>query len=125
MKGNEEGLLLTRGIKAFKPPVNVIEFSDYYQIEMPAPGFKKEEIYIKTYECSLSIIGKKITPAKIIDVKYHDSSFCYDFLHRKIDLPADVDTDFGTAEYKNGILYIYFYKSNYPVSKHQNKIIVY
>jgi HSP20 family protein len=122
---NEDGLLKTRGIKAFKPPVNIIEFSDYYQIEMPAPGFKREEFYIRTFGCSISIIGKKITAAKLKDTKYHDSSFNHDFLNRKVDLPADADTDFSTAEYKNGVLYIYLYKSNYPVSRQQSNIIVY
>lgn len=125
MKGNEEGLLKTGGIKAFKPPVNIIEYPDYYQVEMPAPGFKKEELFIKTYECSLSIVGRKITPPDPNDSNYHERSFCHDFLHRKIDLPADVDTDFGTAEYMNGILNIYLYKSSYRVGKHQNNIIVY
>lgn len=125
LKSSEEGLLKTRGLKAFKPPVNIIEFFDCYQIEMPAPGFKNDEFFIKTYGCSLSIIAKKALPAKHKDATYRDSSFSHDFLNRKVDLPADADTDFGTAEYKNGILNIYLYKSNYPASKGQNLIIVY
>jgi HSP20 family protein len=124
-ESREEGLLKMSGGKAFKPPVKIIEFFDYYEIEMPAPGFKNDDFFIKTCGCTLSILAKKAMPAKINEAKKHDSSFCHDLLNTKVDLPADADTDFGTAEYKNGILNIYLYKSGCPVSNRSNVIIVY
>jgi HSP20 family protein len=112
-------------IKASKPPVNIVEFPDYYEIQMPAPGFQKGELFIKTQGCSMLIIGYKRCPDCSNEALYHQHDFQCRYVTRSIDLPNDADTEFGTAEYKNGILYIYLYKTNCPVKNHQNFIIVY
>ena len=106
------------------PPVNVLEFPDYYEIEMPAPGFTKDDFIIKTYGCSLLIVGHKKAD-KIRPAQYRHHGFHARYIARNVELPANADTEFGTAEYKNGILSIYLYKTNYPVENHQNFIIVY
>ncbi len=120
---DEKGLGLRR--KSTKTPVNIIEFPDYYQIEMPAPGFKNDEFFITSHGCSLFIAGRKRAAAKNNDACYRLHGFDYDYISRKIDLPTDADTDFGTAEYKNGVLYVYLYKTGFPVQKYHNFIIVY
>ena len=112
-------------IKGSKPPVNIIAFPDYYQIEMPAPGFQKEEFFIKTQGCSLLIIGNKKCPDINKEACYHHQDFHSRYITRSVDLPDDADTEFGTAEYKNGVLYIYLYKTNYAQPNHQNFIMVY
>lgn len=112
-------------IKGIKPPVNIIEFPDYYQVEMPVPGFQKDDLLVKTQGCSLLIIGYKRRSNTIGEAHYHEHSFRYQYITRNIDLPRDADTEFGAAEYKNGVLYIYLYKTSYPSPNHQNFIIVY
>ncbi|THU39545.1 Hsp20/alpha crystallin family protein [Niastella caeni] len=112
-------------IKGSKPPVNIIGFSDYYQIEMPAPGFRKEDFFIKTQGCSLVIVAYKKCCDATNEAHYHHHGFHCRYISRSVELPGDADTEFGTAEYKNGILYIYLYKTNYPVQNAQNFIIVY
>lgn len=107
-----------------RPPVNVLEFPDYYEIEMPAPGFSKDDFLVKTQGCSLLIIGHKKTD-KIQPGQYRHHGYHARYIARNVDLPANADTEFGTAEYKNGILSIYLYKTGYPVENHQNFIIVY
>ena len=111
-------------IKGSKPPVNVIEFPDYYEIEMPAPGFSKDDFVIKSYGCSLLIAGSRKL-AQMENALYHQHGFTHRHITRNVDLPADADTEFGTAEYKNGVLYIFLYKTSCPVQNNQNFIIVY
>jgi HSP20 family protein len=119
---NEQELIKTKGSK---PPVNVIEFPDYYEIEMPAPGFCKDDFIIKTQGCSLLISGHTKLPDKMNKARYRQHGFQHRFITRNVDLPADADTEFGTAEYQNGVLSIYLYKTTYPVQNHQSFIIVY
>lgn len=57
--------------------------------------------------------------------RYRHHGFHYRYIARNVDLPADADTEFGTAEYKNGILNIYLYKTSCPLENRQNFIIVY
>lgn len=112
-------------IKSSKPPVNIMEFADYYEIEMPAPGFQKDNFFIKANGCSLLIVGYIKCPDKTGDAQYHQHDFQSRYVTRSIDLPDNADAELGTAEYKNGILYIYLYKTICPVQNHQNFIIVY
>ncbi|WP_143774101.1 Hsp20/alpha crystallin family protein [Niastella vici] len=112
-------------VKNSKPPVNIIEFPDYYQIEMPVPGFQNNNFFIKTQGCSLLIVARKEFSNAIEEAHYHLHGFRYQYITRNIDLPHDADTEFGTAEYKNGVLYIYVYKTSCPMQNNQNFIIVY
>jgi len=112
-------------IKGSRPPVNVIEFPDHYVIEMPAPGFSKDDLLIKCYGCSLLIAGNRKLTDKPENAQYHRHGFNNRRITRNVDLPCDADTEFGTAELKNGVLSIYLYKTSYPVQNHQNFIIVY
>lgn len=112
-------------IRGSKPPVNILEFPDYYEIEMPAPGFNRDDFLIKSQGCSLLITGNKKLVSRPDDALYRQHGFNYRRITRNVDLPADADTEFGTAEFKNGVLSIYLYKTTYPVQNHQNFIIIY
>lgn len=112
-------------IKSSKPPVNIIEFPDYYQVELPAPGFQKNDFLVKTNGCSLLIIACKKNSDLHKEGRFHQHDFYCRYITRNIDLPGDADTEFGTAAYKNGVLYIYLYKTTCPVQNHQNFIMVY
>lgn len=112
-------------IKGSKLPVNIIEFPDYYLIEMPAPGFQKDDFFVKTHGCTLLIAGYKKCVDPTLEARYHQQEFRCKHICRHVDLPRNADTEFGMAEYKNGILSIYLYKAGCPVQNHQNFIIVY
>lgn len=113
------------GIRRDKPPVNICEQTDQYRIEIAAPGFSREDFVIYTYNHLLSIfaMNKKIVMPE--DSHYRVRSFICNYIKRDVDLPVDVDTDFGTAEYRNGILFIYLYKSSYQTKNRHVQIIVY
>jgi len=112
-------------MKSSKPPVNIIEYPDYYQVEMPAPGFQKTDFLLKTVGTSILIVVYKRCTAVNVEANYHHHGFHTRYISRAVDLPGDADTEFSTAEYKNGILYVYLYKTSYPIQNQQNFIIVY
>ena len=116
---------LEKSISVTKPPVNVMELHDYYRIEMPAPGFKREDFFITANGEILSITGMPTKSSK----RNEEFSGSYDFRHkcikRDIVLPLDVDTEFATAEYTNGILYICLFRTIYPALNRPGNIVVY
>ena len=108
-----------------KPPVNIVKLHDYYRIEMPAPGFKRENFFITSNGEILSISGM---PTKAS--KRNEEFSVFNDLHgrcikRDIVLPLDVDTEFATAEYANGILCICLFRTSYPTVNRPSNIIVY
>ncbi|HTS43627.1 MAG TPA: Hsp20/alpha crystallin family protein [Puia sp.] len=106
------------------PRVNINELNDYYRIEMFVPGFKREDFFIRINGKSLSIIALNSQINAITDVSAL-GTIHREIIKRDIDLPADIDSDFATAEYKNGVLNIFFYKTNNPNGEHSRRIIVY
>lgn len=112
-------------IKSSRPPVNIIEFPEYYQVEMPAPGFRNNDFSVKTRDSSLSIIGNKRYANVDNEAHYHRHGFQAQYISRHVKLPANADTEFGTADYKNGVLNVYLYKTSSPVHHQQSIIIVY
>lgn len=108
-----------------KPTVNVVALRDYYRVEIPAPGFRRENFFINTNGEILSIAGMSRKSPKHGEESsgFHDLN--YDCLQQDIVLPSDVDSEFVTAEYANGILYVCLFRTNIPVVNRPGQIIVY
>lgn len=128
MPGKEKELqeqLNKKGVIVTKAPVNITEQTDHYKIEIAAPGFNREDFAINTFDRLLSVFAIKKNILFTEDSKYRDHGFTCNFIKREVKLPGDVDTDFGTAEYRNGILFIYLYKSIYHIKNRNGNIFVY
>lgn len=111
--------------RVIKPPVNISELADYYKVEMAVPGFKAEDFYIYANGRILfiSALNKKpITPG---EESYYIHNFNYECILRRITLPVNADTNFIKAEYRDGILTIYFFKTILPAINQPGRIIVY
>lgn len=115
----------SKGSRIIKPPVNIIELEDHYMVEMAAPGFKREDIFIFT-EGRVLIIAALNKKPTVTDAKHtYVHTFHCERVHRRIRLPLTTDTNFTTAEYRNGILTIYLFKSKSPVINQPGSIVVY
>jgi HSP20 family protein len=116
---------LKKSTGVMKPPVNVIGLHDYYRIEIQAPGFRREDFFINTNGEILSIAGmtKKRLKQGEESPGFHDLH--YECIQRDIVLPSDVDTEFVTAEYANGILCVWLFRTSNPVENRPSQIIVY
>lgn len=117
--------LSKKGIKIIKPPVNINELDDHYKIEIAVPGFSREDFFIHTKDRLLSIAAVHKDPVEKEDSHYRFLSFICKCIKHEIMLPENVDPDFVTAEYINGILQICLFKTSYPAKNRPCDIIVY
>ena len=107
-----------------KPLVNIVEVADAYIIEMAAPGLKNSDFYV-------SIIGNILTVSFLHkDYKhskklYRQHEFNYCCFKKDIVLPGNVDADFLSAVYKDGILCVRLPKSKEQVMNNIERIIIY
>jgi HSP20 family protein len=128
MPGKEKELteeLSKKGKKIIKAPINISELSNHYKIEIAVPGFSRDDFVIHTKDRLLSIAAVHKNPVDKEDSHYRFLNFNCKCIKQEIVLPVDVDPDFVTAEYINGILQICLFKTSYPGESRHCDIIVY
>jgi HSP20 family protein len=87
------------------PSVNIKETEDEFEVEMAAPGMKKEDFRIELNNSVLAISSEKQSGDEIKDGKnVTRREFSYQSFSRSFALPAIVETDRITAKYENGIV---------------------
>ena len=111
---------------ASSPADNICETLEYYKIELAAPGLKREDFFVSINEHGyLSISALHKEPNRIENEKYQKHTFNYECFNRELLLPENIDTDFIKAEYRAGILSIWFLKTEKPYQKRFSMVIVY
>lgn len=90
---------------ASSPPINIVETENAYNIEVAAPGLKKEDFDIAVEKEHL-IVSVKSENKKEDHDTYSRREFNYTSFSRKFYLSEDVDRGNITANYKDGILLI-------------------
>ncbi len=100
--------------------VNIVELPEYYKIEMPVPGFSRGDIFVGMQGGWLTI--SCMHKENQCNIKSHSDSEC---IKKKIKLPKDVDGDFVTAEFREGVLFIFIFKSFCENRPHAVRIVVY
>jgi len=108
-----------------KPPVNMSEFEDYFKIEVPIPGVRREYIVIYTHENILSIVVLNKYLGKFKNEKLRTHEFDSRSFERHILLPEDADTEFVSATYGRGILNFHIPKTKEPSTAKTTSIVVY
>lgn len=119
-------VLAKNGLRVLKPGFSVKEMPDHYAIELFAPGFTRQDFSVHTngYSLSVSAMRKKTIKNEAEIYLHHHESEC-DCLKLVIPMRSNIDTDFVTAEYKNGILSIMLAKTSQPAGHRAGEIIVY
>jgi HSP20 family protein len=84
--------------------VNVKETDKKYEVEVAAPGFKKEDFNIEVSNSVLTISGEKETENKKEDGKYTHREFGYASFTRSFNLPTGTSESDVEARYDGGIL---------------------
>ena len=95
--GGREGL-------AFVPSVEMDETDEEIHLKLEVPGLEAKDLDISLTEDSVSIKGERQSETKTEEEGRVRSEFRYGKFERAIPLPAHVQSDKATAEYKNGIL---------------------
>lgn len=91
--------------KSSLPPVNILREEDYYELEIPVPGFKREEIEVLVADNILTIKGKReksVEKASTYIRVEHDT----DEFERSFELTNEADQEKINARLEDGILYV-------------------
>ncbi|RMG15912.1 MAG: Hsp20/alpha crystallin family protein [Bacteroidetes bacterium] len=97
--------------------VNVMEKNDAFQIEVAAPGLKKEDFQLQVDKDILSIRVQKENKQEESGEKYMRREFSFESFERRFQLPESVDQGKIEAKYENGVLYVLLPKKAEEVQK--------
>ncbi|MCF6148706.1 MAG: Hsp20/alpha crystallin family protein [Candidatus Kuenenia sp.] len=87
-------------------PVNVSETGDQVIVKAELPGIDPKEVDISIRGDTLLIKGEKKEEKEEKGKTFHRVECRYGSFSRTVTLPATIDADKVTAEYKNGVLEI-------------------
>ncbi|MFD2574407.1 Hsp20/alpha crystallin family protein [Spirosoma soli] len=86
------------------PAVNVKETETAFQLELAAPGLKKEDVKVNVENNKLTIAYKHEVKADETTETYTRHEFGFNAFERSFRLPKNVNADQITAAYTDGIL---------------------
>ena len=107
------------------PSVNIKETEDSYEVEMAAPGMKKEDFKVELDNNILTISSEKTDEREEggEKEKYSRKEFSYQSFQRSFSLPKEVvDEDKIQARYRDGVLYLMIPKKEHAKQKPPRKI---
>lgn len=116
-----EDALKTNG-GSFVPTVDLSETDKAYNVEVNAPGMKKDDINLEVDGNTLHISGEKKREDEDKGKTYHRIESEYGYFHRALDIPEDADLDSVKANYEDGILNIEIPKSEQKQNKKKIEI---
>ena len=108
-----------------KPAVNIIEQQDCYKIEVMAPGHSKDDFIVTAHKDRVSVFAVREKSPEESRGGYRLQEFDYNVLECDAPLPKNADSDFMSAEYRDGILNLCFFKSKTPAVHSFHPIVVY
>ena len=98
-----------------EPLINIEELDDCFKVEMMVPGAKRENLFLHTRNNMLTVIVLHNECDQKKEFQVHE--FDTKCIERNILLPVNADTEFISAEYRQGILTMHIPKnlqSPYP-----------
>lgn len=106
------------------PAVNVKETDAGFELEVAAPGLKKEDFKINLNENRLVISAKPETQEAETTAKYARKEFRYTSFQRAFVLPKSVDGEKIEASYTDGILHVALPKKEEALPKPAREISI-
>ncbi|RBQ11833.1 Hsp20/alpha crystallin family protein [Pedobacter miscanthi] len=86
------------------PAVNISESSEEYQIELAAPGLKKEDFKVSVEGETLTVSTEQRSENSVAEKNYNRREFSYSSFTRVFTLPESADVDRILASYCDGVL---------------------
>ena len=90
--------------KGMDPLANILEYPDSFELELAAPGLKKDDFKIHLENNVLTISSEVRDEKEEEEKNYTRKEFHYSSFSRSFTLPRTVDLDNIKADYENGIL---------------------
>lgn len=92
--------------KVTTPAVNIKETDKGYQLEVAAPGMKRNDFSVSMDDNMLTIEAERKEEHEDKNDKYTRKEFSYNSFSRSFQLPEGVMTDKVSATYKDGVLLV-------------------
>ena len=92
------------------PPVNVVEKTEGFDVEISVPGYEKQDFIIKLVDKTLSVSSNKIDEPLAPHFKSLKKEFTRKAFQRNFTLTESVIKENISARYENGLLKIYLPK---------------
>ena len=92
-------------VNRFLPNANILEHEKNYEVQLAAPGMKKEDFSINLEDGKLVISGER-NNVEAAGVNVHRQEILYGSFNRVFQLPEDIDDNKISASYTDGILRI-------------------
>jgi HSP20 family protein len=89
-----------------KPVVDIYDNDHNIVIKAELPGVDKKDIVVHVEGRLLTLKGERSSEKEVNEDKYHCRERTYGKFERVFTLPAEVDADKITADYKDGVLKI-------------------
>ena len=86
------------------PAANIVENKDNYEVNLAAPGMKKDDFNIDVEGNVLTISAEKEEKKEEKDERYSRKEFNYASFSRSFTLPEGVNKEKIDASYENGLL---------------------
>jgi HSP20 family protein len=87
------------------PPVDIYEGQNHEMIiKAEMPDIRQEDLDIRVEDNTLTITGEKKLDQTLNKEQFHRVERAYGQFSRSFSLPATIDTEHVSADYKNGVL---------------------
>jgi HSP20 family protein len=103
--------------KAKLPAVNVKDKDKEYEIEVAAPGFKKEDFTISVENRILTISAEEKEEKEVKEDKYTRREFLSSSFTRSFSLPENIDESQICGHYDDGVLHVTIPKGQEKVAE--------
>lgn len=90
--------------KNWMPAVNIKDEKKSFEIEVAAPGLKKDDFDVKVENGMLTISAKREETKEEEETDYTRKEFSYRSFERSFALPENVDPENISAKYTDGVL---------------------
>jgi HSP20 family protein len=100
--------------RIWRPPTDVLEYSDKIIVRTEIAGVSKDKISIRVKDNVLLIRGSRQKELETDDCVYRNMELTYGRFERNILLPDTADPDHVSATYKDGFLEIAIHKHASP-----------
>ncbi len=110
------------GGSSFVPKVDIAENENSFELQIAAPGMKKEEFNIEVKDQHLTVSGERKLTDEKKEKNFHSIETQYGSFSRSFNLPENVDATNIQAKYNNGILELTIPKDEKKVLKQTIKV---
>ena len=112
-----------KGKNAIFSQINISEDPEYFLLELDTAGLRRKDFIVTINEKgNLSVSGIHKELSGLLTDEYNQT---YSEFSREIVLPKNIDTDFVKAQFRAGVLSIWFLKTNKPYPKRPSFVVVY